>query len=240
MNIETTSSNNRSSSAGEGHPDYGYLVPRLSAEEDAIKLHRSRIMDTLELSTLSADNKQRLRRLSADYAMAIAPLPTDDEGECEMALLKRMILNNLSADIPELSDTGMMGLRRTIGKEESIEILIDGQTLSEAELMVAYAAIEPSKEVLDLAVESAAYLAMASDESVESRVEQEPSEHEEPQPDTGEEWGDYDIFEPEPLFDDKHTLMDELRPITGKLAKLGGKVVSIVGLRSPDEHRRAA
>lgn len=239
MNIETTSSNDRSSSASESYSVYDYLTPHLSAEEDTIKAYRSQVMDTLELSTLSVDNKQRLRRLSADYVMAITPLPADNEGEHEMALLKRVILDNLSGDIPERSDTGMMGLRRTLGKEGAIEILIDGRALSDTELMVAYTAIEPSKEVLDLAVESAICLPVVSDEGGESQSEAEPNEPEEAQL-GNEEWDDYDIFEPEPLFDDKHTLLDELRPITGKLVKLGGKVVSIVGLRGPDEHRHAA
>jgi hypothetical protein len=236
MTIETISSSDHSLYEGDSNSGYNYLTPRMSVQERMINLHRSQLMDILELSTLSDDDKQRLRRLSAGYVVACAPLDEDDES----TELRRTILDNLSADIPELSNTGMMGLRRALSKEHPVTILIDGQPLTMTELEVVYSAIEPSKEVLDLAAESAAYFSVYDDADTEMPVEKEPVEPKEPQPYEGEEWNDYDIFEVEPIFDDKHTLRDELRPITGELVKLGRKVVSIVGLHSPAEHRRAA
>jgi hypothetical protein len=234
MTIETISPSDHSSF--ESDYDYDYTTPRMSAQERIMRAHRMQLMSILELSTLSGDDKQRLRRLSADYVIASAPLDEDEEG----VELRRIILDNLSTDIPELSNTGMMGLRRAPSKEHPVTILIDGQPLTGAELEAAYTAIEPSKEVLDRATEDAAYFPVYNDADAEAPVEKESVEPKEPQPYEGEEWNDYDIFEVEPIFDDKHTLRDELRPITGELVKLGRKVVSIVGLHNPAEHRRAA
>jgi hypothetical protein len=199
--------------------DY-YLKPRSSALDDIIKMHRLELLSLLELSTLSSDDKQRLRQLSADYVVATTPLP-DEESE-----LRRTILDNLSADIPELDGSyDMMGLRRASSREHPVTILVDGQPLTEMQLGVVYTAISPSKSALDLAERSSAYfvepvfddsdLVMSEHVDVEHAIERELR-------------GDYNVDDLMPAIETRHTLMDELRPITGGLAKIGGVVLSIV------------
>lgn len=243
MTMETNTTTKHSSvESGYGFGS-DYLAPKMSAhQEQMIKLYRSEVMGILELSTLSDDDKQRLRRVSADYAIALVSLPDaegDDKEEAE--LLKRTILDYISADLPDLSNTYTMGLGRALSKDRPATIVIDGQPLTEAQLAVAYSAIEPSKEVLDRAGESAAYSPVAFDTEVEVALSSELIELTGSRSDVKPVWTDDPIFEElEPIFDKPHTLRDELRPITGKLARLGGKVISIVGLHTPAEHRRAA
>lgn len=241
MTIETISPSNHSSFESDDDSGYNYLTPRMSAQERMIDLHRSQLMDTLELSTLSDDDKQRLRRLSADYAIALVSVPEADknneEEKKEMELLKRTILDYLSADIPELSNTGMMGLCRASSKEHPVTILIDGQPLDEVQLSVAYSAIKPSKEVLDRAVEDAAYFYVPSAADAEP-VKESPAELPESQPDSDEKWDDRDIYEEDvPFFDKKHTVRDEI----DYLAEVGGRVISMMGMHRPiDRQRRHA
>lgn len=222
-----------------------YLAPKMSTQEQMIKLYRSEVMNILELSTLSGDDKQRLRRVSADYATALVSLP-DAEGDDkeEVERLKRMILDYISSDLPDVNSTYTMGLGRALSKDRPPTIVIDGQPLTESQLAVAYAAIEPSKEVLDRAGEDAAYFpieAAVVNEVVVTPQTSVLTEGGEVRIDTANTGVDDTLPEEiEPVFDEPHTLRDELRPITGKLIRLGGKVVSIVGLHSPAEQRRAA
>lgn len=213
--------------------EYGHRRRRTQQEVAVMELERD-FKNFLDSSSLSTDDIQRLRGLSADYNVICTPLPEDDKDT------RRTVLDYLSSDIPEANEIDSMGLRRLSSSLHGVTIVVDGYPMPISELELVYAIIEPSTEVIDRAVEDAAYFPIYSDASAEMPAKNEPVEPNEPQPDENEEWSDYDIFEADPPFEDKHTLRDELRPITGELARLGRKVISIVGVHSSHDHQRAA
>jgi hypothetical protein len=200
--------------------EYGYRRRRSEQEIETIVLGE-KLQNVLDNSSLSADDKQRLRGLSADYVVACAPLPAGVDGGNDYDETRRTMLNYMSSDLPEVTKVGSTGLRRRQGSIDGVQIVIDGYSLSVKELEVAYTLIEPSTEVLDRAVESAAYFYIPN-HTDERTTEAVPSESEPQVP------AEYDIDEFEvnemPPIEEAHTLRDELR-------HLGGMVISIAGRR---------
>jgi hypothetical protein len=203
---------------------------RTEQEIEIIKLEQE-FKDFLKYSTLSADDKQHLRSLSADYAIICATLPEGSDEGIDYQAVRRTALDHLSADFPELAEDNPLGLRRISGSVHGTVIVVDGRPMSPEELQLVYALIEPSKEVLDRAGEDAAYFYIA-EKADEKPVEVEPVVVE---PVVSAEY-DIDAFEPDemPAIEDKHTLTDELRPIA---KALGGMVISLVGRRPADNTR---
>lgn len=208
--------------------EYGYRRKRSQREIDDIKLGRE-LQEFLKHSTLTEDDKQRLRGLSADYTVACASFPEKND-ENDYDAVRSSVLAYLSADLPEATEEDALGLRRLSGGNQIVKITVDGHPLSMEEFRLVYTLIPPSAEVLDHVVEDAAYFYVAN-EAEKSPVESAPAE---PEPTVPAEY-DIDYFEADdmPPIEEKHTLRDELRPITDQLKYLGGKVISIVALRPP-------
>lgn len=205
MSIETYSSPN--------HTTRDYYIG-LNNEEIALGEIRPDVVEILRDSDLSDDDKQRLRKVSADYVVQTRIIP-DEEIE-----LRKLILENISSDIPDMNEAGMFGLRRLLSRDHGAVLLVDGQPLTIAQLEVVYTAIEPSKNVLDLAEDQSRPTVFAAEATLEEEQEDEQ---------------DLDTYEyvMRPAIEDASTLLAELRPFTAKLTEFGGRVVSIVGLRSP-------
>ena len=144
MSIETLHNNN--------YVEYtdreGNLCYR-SPEEQAEIDRNAELKDFLDHSSLSDEDLQYLRSISAEYAVVCAPIP---EADAE----RKEVLDYLMADIPVLSKADNKGLRRFGVPVEGIALAIDGKQISVEELEYLYMAIEPSADVLDRAVEEAA------------------------------------------------------------------------------------
>lgn len=177
--------------------------------------------DLLDEAMLSEDDKQLLRKVSADFLVASAVRDEDD------IAARRTILQYASSDLQDFYGENGAGLRRHVSQEGDVTILIDGRELEEVELSIMYRLIEPSTQVLDAAVAYAAPIEIVKDDIEE--LEGTPAA----EPDEAEEWADLDIFEydHEPPIEEAHTFRDELRPITGKLIKIGSKVARLSGVR---------
>jgi hypothetical protein len=201
--------------------EYGYRRRRSEQEIEAIVLCEG-LKKVLDDSSLSDDDKQRLRGLSADYVVARAPLPAGVGEDTDYDEIRCAMLGYMSSDLPEVTKIESTGLRRMWDDIDGTKVMIDGYPLSTKELEVAYMLIEPSTEVLDRAVETAAYF-YAANHTDEQADEAAPNESEPQVP------AEYDIDEFEvneiPSIEDAHTLRDELR-------HLGGMVISIAVRRS--------
>ena len=211
--------------------EYGRRRMRTDQEIEIIKMGRQ-FKDFLAYSTLSNEDKQRLRRISADYVVGSVTLPLKNDDHEDYDEMRRSLLHHVSSDLPLASEGSPFGLCRMLGGANGVTIVADGHPLSMKELEHVYIFIEPSTEVLDRAVKDAAYFYVASTTD-EGPIEAEP------QTPTPAEY-DFDYYEADekPAFEDRHTLLDELRqlrPFTDQLKQLGGRVISIVGLRPPVE-----
>lgn len=193
--------------------EYGHRRRRTEQEIALIEL-KDRLKDFLDNSTLSFEDIQRLRSLSANYNVSSTPLPEDDIAS------RRLILDYLSSDLKESTEEDATGLRRLSSNLHGVTIVVDGYPLPINELELVYGIIEPSTESLNRPVEEAAYFYVPKlDEG--SSMEVQPTDV--PKED-GEGWGDDDVFEPE-------FPTDRARLLAGKLARIGGRVISMIGLR---------
>lgn len=215
MSIETLQYNDDLRYATD---EYGYRRMRSDQEIAVIKL-REQLKDYLCHSSLSTDDMQRLRSLSADYNVICAPFPDDDK------VTRRTVLDNLSSDIPEANEIDATGLCRLSSSLHGTTIVVDGYPMPVSELELVYTLIEPSTDVLDRAVNDAAYFSVVSNR--DEQVTENRSVEVDSQVPTRISY-DTDLELP---LEEKHTLRDELRPITDQLRHIGGKVISIVGLR---------
>ena len=209
--------------------EYGRRSRRSEREIEAIILSEN-LQRVLDNSSLSDDEKQRLRGLSADYVIACTPLPAGTDEGNDYDETRRVMLGYLSADFPEVTKVDSTGLRRMQDDTEGVKIRVDGYSLSIEELELVYRLIRPSTEVLDRAVSDAAYFYVAdrvgevpAEASPDDPASQDPAEY-----DT--DWYEADEL---PAIEESHTLRDELKPITDQLRHISSKVISIVGLRPP-------
>lgn len=231
MAVETFSSSN-TYSPRYWTDEYGRRHLYTQQEIDIKNLDQE-FKDFLSQSTLTSDDMQRLRRLSADYVVLSSQLPEENSNENDYDRTRRTILDYISSDLLEATEEDMLGLRRQLSVHNGTVITIDGQPLSTHELELMYTLIKPSSEVLDRAVEDAAYFYIPAKE-VQS-VESVPGSHKQEQPQIPAEY-DIDYFEPdeEPSIEERHTLRDELQPITDGLVRLiGGAVISLASRRKP-------
>lgn len=205
--------------------EYGYRRMRSEQEIAVIKL-RKQLKDFLGHSSLTTDDMQRLRSLSADYNIICTPLPEEDK------VTRRTVLNNLSSDIPEANEIDAMGLRRLSSSLHGVTVVVDGYPMPVSELELVYTLIEPSTDVLDRAVNDAAYF------SVVGKSDEQVSETRQAEVESQDSTSLSDDVDLELPLDEKHTLRDELQPITDQLRHIGGKVISIVGLRRPADDRK--
>ena len=201
--------------------EYGYRRRRSEREIEAIVLCEG-LKKVLDDSSLSDDDTQRLRGLSAEYVVACAPLPAGADEDTDYDEIRRTMLGYMSSDLPEATKVDSTGLRRMQDDIDGTKIMIDGRPLSTKELEVAYMLIEPSTEVLDRAVESAAYFYVAN--HIDEQVAEPTPVESGPQVPAEYDIDEYEVNEM-PFIEEAHTLRDELR-------QLGGMVISIAGRRS--------
>ena len=206
--------------------EYGFRHRRSEQEIETIIL-TEKLQNVLNSSSLSDDDKQRLRALSAEYVVACAPLPAGMDEGTDYDEIRRTMLGYMSSDFPEATKLDSAGLRRMQGNSGKTKIMIDGRPLSVEELEVVYMLIEPSAVVLDRAVEDAAYF-------VGNHIGEQPAEAstDDSEPKSPAEY-DIDWYEADeqPSIEEAHTLGDELRPLKDQLRHLGGIVISITGRR---------
>lgn len=201
--------------------EYGYRRRRSEQEIETILLGE-KLQNVLDNSSLSDEDKQRLRGLSADYVVACAPLPAGVDEDTDYDEIRRTMLSYMSSDLPEVTKVDSTGLRRMQDDIDGTKVMIDGYPLSVKELEVAYVLIEPSTEVLDRAVETAAYFYVAN--YTDEQAAEPALVEAEPQVPAEYDIDEYEVNEMPPI-EEAHTLRDELR-------HLGGMVISIAGRRS--------
>lgn len=213
--------------------EYGRRRRRTEEEKKTIKLGM-KFKDFLRDSSLSDDDKQQLRTISAEYAIACTALPESDVNH-DYDSMRRSVLTYLVSDLPVAADEYELGLYKVSDENsDGVALAIDGRVLDASEVSLMYTLIKPSAEVLDRASADTAYCYVATasgDQAAEPLSGQtEPEEH--PLSDPAEY--DLDDFEPdqEPAIEDKRTLRDKLRPVTGGVARLlGWTAISLMSRR---------
>ncbi len=176
-------------------------------------------LDMLEDAGLSENDRQALRKVSADYVIASAARDEDDEAA------RRTILQYASSELVDYDEDSPQGLSRYISDEGDVSVRIDNRTLTSIELGIMYQLIEPSPAVLDRAAQDAQPVELTDDTYMAAFI------HEVARVDGDkDETDDLDIYEAESAYE-THTLMDELRPLTGTILKFGRKVAHMSGVR---------
>lgn len=228
MAVETFSSNKRD--LRYSVDEHGRRYRRTQQEMDVIELGEE-FGGILDQSTLSDDDKQQLRSISARYVMATTPLPEEDS----FVETRHAILDYLTSDLPELVDQSTSGLCRVSNELGPTQVAVDGRRLSTHELELIYTVIEPSREVLDGVTDETLLWHV---DTIDTRVTKAAAEDDDVQ-DPAEY--DIDYFEADelPSIEERHTLRDELQPISDRLRLIGGTVVSIVGRRRASDESTA-
>lgn len=193
--------------------------------------HGPECRDILEAASLDDGDQQLLRKVSANYVTASIACEDNDERT------RQIILEYVSSDLKDFYTDGPFGLRRSISRVGDVSILIDGRELKDIELAIMHQLIEPSSQVLDDAGRDGRPIVIKEDEAA---VLDNSQDEKKSDSDDAAEQSDLDIYEyeDEPPVEDSHTLMDEIRPITGKLMRLGGKIVHISGVRIKDNEQQ--
>jgi len=168
-----------------------------------------RLIDDAELS---AEQQQRLRRVSAHYAVRTAPVPEENVALRDRCLKEAIIQSDLSAYDTQAIEN--RGVAFDMAENGSVIVYVNDTILTQAQLEDAYRFI-PLPDQTDLEAVRIAFEQQA--EALEAAVDAVYSPGDVPHP-----------AETQPAIEARRTVEDERRPITGQVAKF---ILELVGVR---------